>query len=214
MDSPSLPSRVLIAYDATKDLGNDEIQVTIKEVRMRGDILRRGDTLVVFGVLHKVQHPTISHRMRNLSSMKTKEPLTLLASEGILSSGTLPFFQNEEVNLNRSVRFEPSGSTGSPIRSLVQAVHDRFNRPPVGYHTLALAPVSSNRAMVEEVSKKLHMYVNKLLPSAQECEDEGVDIEVKVTAGTPIKQVILQEIVAYKTTWVIFDRWVSFASFS
>uniref|UniRef100_F6GZU0 Protein kinase domain-containing protein n=1 Tax=Vitis vinifera TaxID=29760 RepID=F6GZU0_VITVI len=133
MDSPSLPSRVLIAYDATKDLGNDEIQVTIKEVRMRGDILRRGDTLVVFGVLHKIQHP-------------------------------------------------------------------------MGYHTLALAPVSSNRAMVEEVSKKVHMYVNKLLPSAQECEDEGVDIEVKVTAGTPIKQVILQEIVAYKTTWVIFDR--------
>ena len=41
-----------------------------------------------------------------------------------------------------------------------------------------------------------------------------MDIEVKVTAGTPIKQVILQEIVAYKTTWVIFDRWVSFASFS
>lgn len=133
MDSPSLPARVLIAYDATKDLGNDEIQVTIKEVRMRGDILRRGDTLVVFGVLHKVQHP-------------------------------------------------------------------------MGYHTLALASVSSNRAMVEEVSKKVHMYVNKLLPSAQECEDEGVDIEVKVTAGTPIKQVILQEIVAYKTTWVIFDR--------
>ena len=58
MDSPSLPSRVLIAYDATKDLGNDEIQVTIKEVRMRGDILRRGDTLVVFGVLHKIQHPS------------------------------------------------------------------------------------------------------------------------------------------------------------
>ena len=41
-----------------------------------------------------------------------------------------------------------------------------------------------------------------------------MDIEVKVTAGTPIKQVILQEIEAYKTTWVIFDRWISSASFS
>ena len=60
MESPNLVSRVLIAYDATKDLGHDEIQVTIKELRLRGDILRRGDTLVVFGVLHKVHHPSES----------------------------------------------------------------------------------------------------------------------------------------------------------
>ena len=44
----------------------------------------------------------------------------------------------------------------------------------VGYHVVAFAPMSSDRAMVEEVAKKVHMYVNKLLRSAQECEDEGV----------------------------------------
>lgn len=53
--------------------------------------------------------------------------------------------------------------------------------------------------------------------SSLQCPDFSfsvqVDIEVKVTAGTPIKQVILQEIAAYNTTWVIFDRCISFASF-
>jgi interleukin-1 receptor-associated kinase 1 len=57
MESPLSPSHVVIAYDATKDRGVHELKLTIDAVRMRGDILRGGDTLVVHGVLHRVLHP-------------------------------------------------------------------------------------------------------------------------------------------------------------
>ncbi|KAJ6930727.1 hypothetical protein NC652_014300 [Populus alba x Populus x berolinensis] len=46
MESPLSPSHVVIAYDATKDRGVHELKLTIDEVRMRGDILRGGDTLL------------------------------------------------------------------------------------------------------------------------------------------------------------------------
>lgn len=57
METPPSPAHVVIAYDATKERTEHELQFTIKGVRLRGDILRSGDTLVVFGVLHRVTHP-------------------------------------------------------------------------------------------------------------------------------------------------------------
>ncbi|XP_037491557.1 serine/threonine-protein kinase PBS1 isoform X2 [Jatropha curcas] len=65
---------------------------------------------------------------------------------------------------------------------------------------------TSARIMEEEISKKMDMYVNMLLQSAEVCEDEGVIIEVKITAGTPMKQVIIQEVVSFNAAWVILDR--------
>ncbi|KAG8633234.1 hypothetical protein MANES_18G084900v8 [Manihot esculenta] len=65
---------------------------------------------------------------------------------------------------------------------------------------------ASASVLEEEVTKKINVYLNMLLESAEVCEDEGVTIEVKITAGTPMKQVILQEVVSYKATWVILDR--------
>lgn len=59
MESPLSPSHVIIAYDATKDRGVHELERTIEEVRMRGDILRGGDTLLVLGVLHKLPNPSM-----------------------------------------------------------------------------------------------------------------------------------------------------------
>lgn len=46
----------------------------------------------------------------------------------------------------------------------------------VGYHAKACPYFfgTSNRAMEEEVSKKVDEYINKLLESAEICEDEGV----------------------------------------
>ncbi|KAJ9166733.1 hypothetical protein P3X46_021440 [Hevea brasiliensis] len=79
---------------------------------------------------------------------------------------------------------------------------------PMGY--MKVCPDSfggaSARVVEEEVTKKIDVYVNMLLQSADVCEDEGVTIEVKITAGTPMKQVILQEVVSYNATWVILDR--------
>ncbi|XVF39191.1 hypothetical protein PTKIN_Ptkin01aG0015700 [Pterospermum kingtungense] len=34
-----------------------ELRIMIKSIRVRGDILRRGDTLLMLGVLHRVTHP-------------------------------------------------------------------------------------------------------------------------------------------------------------
>ncbi|KAM6556220.1 hypothetical protein CsatB_003239 [Cannabis sativa] len=56
--SPLSPSNVLIIYDATKDRSECELQRTVHNVRVRGDILRPGNTLVVLGILHTLHHPS------------------------------------------------------------------------------------------------------------------------------------------------------------
>ncbi|KAL0391787.1 UNVERIFIED_CONTAM: Proline-rich receptor-like protein kinase PERK14 [Sesamum radiatum] len=62
------------------------------------------------------------------------------------------------------------------------------------------------RAIEEDVSRKVDEYVRMLRDTAEECEAEGVNIEVKVAAGAPIKKVVVQEIVALNATWAIIDR--------
>ncbi|KAG6626101.1 hypothetical protein CIPAW_15G024100 [Carya illinoinensis] len=60
--------------------------------------------------------------------------------------------------------------------------------------------------MEEEVLEKVYLYINMLKRSAGKCDDQGVRIEVKITAGFPIRQVILQEVAACKASWVVLDR--------
>lgn len=57
-DIPVTPSRILIVCDATKDRSYHEFRRTIHNIRMCGIIVHPGDTIVVFGVLHKVLHPS------------------------------------------------------------------------------------------------------------------------------------------------------------
>ncbi|CAL5384615.1 unnamed protein product [Camellia sinensis] len=79
---------------------------------------------------------------------------------------------------------------------------------PMG-HQMQASPVSfwgtNMSAMKDQVSKKVDKYVNMLLQSAEECKNERVDIEVMITAGTPIKKVVLQEVTACNATWVVLD---------
>ncbi|XP_022765893.1 cold-responsive protein kinase 1-like [Durio zibethinus] len=135
INTPPSPSHVVIAIDATKDRNEREFRVTINNIRVRGDILRGGDTLLVLGVLHRVTHPL-----------------------GYQSKPCPEFF-------------------GTSIR-----------------------------AMEEEISKKVDAYVNMLQSSADDCEDQGVTIDVKITAGIPIRNVILQEVLTSKAAWVVLDR--------
>ncbi|KAM1537418.1 hypothetical protein PS1_002352 [Malus domestica] len=95
-----------------------------------------------------------------------------------------------------------SGDTIIMLGVLHKVVH------PMGFHIKPCADFleTSIRAVEEEVTKKVDMYVSMLLESARKCEDQGVSIEVKVTAGFPVKQVILQEIMACNAAWVILDR--------
>ncbi|KAL9173119.1 hypothetical protein ABFS82_03G092500 [Erythranthe guttata] len=81
---------------------------------------------------------------------------------------------------------------------------------PMGYQ-MGVAPenflgATHIRALEEEVSKKVDMYLGMLQLSAEECEGEGVDIEVKIIAGTPIRKVVIQEVATYNASWVILDR--------
>ncbi|KAL2467799.1 receptor-like cytosolic serine/threonine-protein kinase RBK1 [Forsythia ovata] len=81
---------------------------------------------------------------------------------------------------------------------------------PLGYHMQVASEnfLGTNhiRAMEEEVAKKVDAYVGMLHKSAEECEGLGVDFEVKITAGTPMKRVIVQEVATSNATWVILDR--------
>lgn len=126
-----MTGRVIFAFDATKDRNELEFKNVIDDIISRGDVLNRGDTIVVFGVLHKVSHP---------------------------------FGYQMEIG--------------------------RMNI----------------RAMEEEIQLKLDMYAKMLRKSAEDCKKEGVDIEVKITCGTPIKKIIQQEASASNATWVVLDR--------
>ncbi|KAG6602147.1 Proline-rich receptor-like protein kinase PERK12, partial [Cucurbita argyrosperma subsp. sororia] len=136
MEISPTSSRIIIAYDATKDRTEHELQMTLRNLWMRGDILRGGDTLIVLGILHRVPHP-------------------------------------------------------------------------MGYQLIACSESfagTSLRAMEDEVSKKADAYIAMLQQSADMCEEGGVSIEVRITAGFPIKNVILQEIMVFSASWVILDR--------
>ncbi|XP_022989782.1 probable serine/threonine-protein kinase PBL5 isoform X1 [Cucurbita maxima] len=136
MEISPTSSRIIIAYDATKDRTEHELQMTLRNLWMRGDILRGGDTLIVLGILHRVPHP-------------------------------------------------------------------------MGYQLIACSESfagTSLRAMEDEVSKKSDAYIAMLQQSADMCEEGGVSIEVRITAGFPIKNVILQEIMVFSASWVILDR--------
>ncbi|KAK6938338.1 hypothetical protein RJ641_031846 [Dillenia turbinata] len=80
---------------------------------------------------------------------------------------------------------------------------------PLGYQTVA-CPTSfagtNIHTMEEEVLKRIDIYTSWFTQTAASCEGEGVTIEVRLTAGNPLKQVILQEIMACNASWVILDR--------
>ncbi|KAG6774285.1 hypothetical protein POTOM_021637 [Populus tomentosa] len=138
MESPLSPSHVVIAYDATKDRGVHELKLTIYAVRMRGDILRGGDTLVVLGVLHRVLHP-----------------------------------------LDYQLKVCPDSFAGA-----------------------------SKRHIEEEITRKLVSILIFLISRDEYLFSllKQVSIEVKISAGTPTKQVVVQEAVACNATWVVLDR--------
>ncbi|XP_057440109.1 proline-rich receptor-like protein kinase PERK14 [Lotus japonicus] len=80
---------------------------------------------------------------------------------------------------------------------------------PMGYQTLACLESFAGtnfRSMEEEVKKKLDVYSNELLSSYEDFEN--VSIEVQVTAGFPIRQVILQEVMNYNASWIVLDRYL------
>ncbi|MED6133148.1 hypothetical protein PIB30_025783 [Stylosanthes scabra] len=80
---------------------------------------------------------------------------------------------------------------------------------PMGYQTIACpeSMVGTNfRALEEQVKKKADAYAIELFSSHEEFKNAGLSVEVKVTAGFPLRQVILQEVTRYNVSWIILDR--------
>ncbi|MBA0555765.1 hypothetical protein Golob_025922, partial [Gossypium lobatum] len=62
---------------------------------------------------------------------------------------------------------------------------------------------TSIRAMHEEISKKVDTYVRMLQQSAQDCERQGVRVEVKIIGGASTKDIVIKEAASCKA--VILD---------
>ncbi|XP_011069625.1 probable serine/threonine-protein kinase PIX7 [Sesamum indicum] len=62
------------------------------------------------------------------------------------------------------------------------------------------------RAIKGEVSRMVDALAGMLQRSAEECEGNGVGIEVKIVVGAPLNKVVVQETVASNATWVVLDR--------
>ncbi|KAL3513768.1 hypothetical protein ACH5RR_026485 [Cinchona calisaya] len=109
------------------------------------------------------------------------------------------------INSIRSLDDILHGGDTVMVLGVLQKVHH-----PMGYQMQACPEsflgTTHMRVVEEEVSKKVDLYVKLLHQSAEECESEGIDIEVKITAGTPIRKVVLQEVITSNATWVILDR--------
>ncbi|TYI92743.1 hypothetical protein E1A91_D02G092100v1 [Gossypium mustelinum] len=78
---------------------------------------------------------------------------------------------------------------------------------PLGYQSkasLLSTFETSIRAMHEEISKKVDTYVRMLQQSAQDCERQGVRVEVKIIGGASTKDIVIKEAASCKA--VILDR--------
>ncbi|KAL1111878.1 hypothetical protein V6Z11_D02G090500 [Gossypium hirsutum] len=78
---------------------------------------------------------------------------------------------------------------------------------PLGYQSkasLLSTSETSIRAMHEEISKKVDTYVRMLQQSAQDCERQGVRVEVKIIGGASTKDIVIKEAASCKA--VILDR--------
>ncbi|KAL0360306.1 UNVERIFIED_CONTAM: Proline-rich receptor-like protein kinase PERK13 [Sesamum radiatum] len=62
------------------------------------------------------------------------------------------------------------------------------------------------RAIKGEVSRMVDALAGMLQRTAEECEGNGVGIEVKIVVGAPLNKVVVQEAVSSNATWVVLNR--------
>ncbi|KAL1561193.1 non-specific serine/threonine protein kinase [Salvia divinorum] len=89
------------------------------------------------------------------------------------------------------------------LGALDRVLHPMGFKIQVGYKTFVGA---HSRAIEEEVSRKVDEYVSTLQSSAVECEEKGVEIQVKIIVGAPLIDVLVEEISSLRATWAILDR--------
>ncbi|KAL5703767.1 non-specific serine/threonine protein kinase [Ranunculus cassubicifolius] len=116
----SPPSIVLLAYDATKDHNKHELTLTINGIRMRGDILRSGDKIVVLGVLQNFRHPMGYHMEASIDSLFGTNARAI---EEEVSKKTDMFKrmlrQSADLSRDEKVSIEVKIIAGMPIKKIV-----------------------------------------------------------------------------------------------
>lgn len=55
-----MPGRIVVAFDATKNLNAQEFDLIFSNIQSRRNMIQEVDTITVLGVLHKVLHPSKS----------------------------------------------------------------------------------------------------------------------------------------------------------
>ncbi|KAH7330974.1 hypothetical protein KP509_20G010700 [Ceratopteris richardii] len=129
-DSPATHNLVLIGMDATKSPSESCLLWALR------NLIRPGDSVTVFGVLHRINTPMGYRSQANLSDF-----------------------------------------------------------------------VGTNKAALEaEMSQKLTLFENKLRVLADLCDNNGVYLDISISAGTPLKAVLVKEAIKMKATHVLLDK--------
>lgn len=80
---------------------------------------------------------------------------------------------------------------------------------PMGYKSQAdlSAFLGSNKRVLEaEIHKKMDLFEKKLQPLSDLCDRQNVFLDITITAGTPMKIVLVQEALKIRPTHIVLDR--------
>lgn len=115
---------------------------------------------------------------------------------------TSQVFKDTITNIKKQDGMIEDGDTITVLGVLHKVLH------PMGFH-MKIGPDSlfgtHARVIKEDSSRKLGAYVSMLQHSADECQHNGINIEVKIAVGAPVEKVVLQEVAASNATWVVLD---------
>ncbi|XP_073143965.1 uncharacterized protein [Henckelia pumila] len=115
---------------------------------------------------------------------------------------TSQVFRDTITNIRKQDGMIQEGDTITVLGVLHKVLH------PMGFQM----KIASNslfgthaRVIKEDSSRKLGAYISMLQHSADECQGNGINIEVKIAVGAPVEKVVLQEVAASNATWVVLD---------
>lgn len=114
---------------------------------------------------------------------------------------TTRMFKDTIINITKHDGMIQEGDSITVLGVLHKVLH------PMGFHMKIGPDLFGTHARVikEYSSRKLGAYVIMLQQSADECQRNGINIEVKIAVGAPVEKVVLQEVAASNATWVVLD---------
>ncbi|XP_073294795.1 uncharacterized protein [Primulina huaijiensis] len=154
----------------------------------------------VSGTLHKMASSVERSSFINRSTPLM--PGRVVIAYDATKNQTSQVFRDTITNIRKQDGMIQEGDTITVLGVLHKVLH------PMGFH-MKIGPDSlfgtHARVIKEDSSRKLGAYVSMLQHSADECQGNGISIEVKIAVGAPVEKVVLQEVTASNATWVVLD---------